>query len=173
MPVMDIAQNLNKTLRDASYPRGQMIRIHLNFQTHKTTVTKLTDNQRDYDFIKVNPAYNGKPYCIYYAVEWYHDDKTYASMAIMKHDICKNKITYWAEANVYVNEPFFIASSPSGDEDDGTIVFTANDGQKGKAIFVTLNAKTFEEIERIELPNHLPFTAHGQFVPAPQEVVVV
>ena len=28
-----------------------------------------------------------RPYCIYYAVEWWHDDKNYASMAILKHNV--------------------------------------------------------------------------------------
>lgn len=174
MAVMDLAMNRNKTLRDGSYPRGQMARIHVNLQTNKTTVTMLRDQgKKDYDFLKINPAYNGLPYCIYYAVEWYHNDKDYGSMAVLKHDICNNKTTYWAEADVYVNEPFFIANNANGEEDDGTLIFTANDGQKGKAIYVALDAKTFTEIERIELPNHLPFLAHGQFIPAKEEVVMV
>merc|ERR1712166_1082704 len=114
MPVMDIAQNLNKTLRDSSYPRGQMRRMHMDLTTQKTTVTKLTDNNKDYDFIKVNPAVNGHAYCIYYAVEWYHDDVSYASMAVMKHDICKGTKLFWSELDIYMNEPFFIANSKDG-----------------------------------------------------------
>jgi carotenoid cleavage dioxygenase-like enzyme len=133
MAVMNIKDILNKTARDTSYPRSQLIRIHMNLNTQTTTVEKLTDNDRDYDFIKINPAKNGLPYCIYYAVEWYHDDSNYADMAVMKHDTCKGTKLYWNETNVYMNEPFFIANSEDGAEDDGTLVFTANDGKKGKA----------------------------------------
>jgi len=173
MPVMDIVMNLNKTLRDNSYPRGQMRRMHMDLTTQKTTVTKLTDNNKDYDFIKVNPAVNGYAYCIYYAVEWYHDNVSYASMAVMKHDICKGTKLFWSELDIYMNEPFFIANSKGAAEDDGTLIFTANNGQTGKAVFIALDAKTFTEVERIVLPNHIPFTAHGQFIPAVSEVVVV
>merc|ERR1712066_794191 len=176
LSVMDIKTNLNKTardIRDKSNPRGQMRRFHMDFNTKKTTITKLTDNQKDYDFIKINPVKNGLPYCIYYAVEWFHDDVSYASMAVMKHDICSNKKSFWSRPNVYMNEPFFIANDAHGAEDDGTLVFTANDGNTGKAIFVALDATTFSEIEHVELPNHIPFTAHGQFVPNAAQSIVV
>ena len=73
MAVMDIEAAKNKTGRDLSQPRAQMRRMHFNLETKKTTVEKLTDNNRDYDFVKINPKYNGLPYCIYYCVEWYHD----------------------------------------------------------------------------------------------------
>lgn len=175
MAVMDISTNLNKTARDNSFPRGQMVRMHFNLQSKKTTVQKLTgNNNRDYDFLKINPGKAGLPYCIYYAVEWYHNDKDYGSMAILKHDICQDKMVYWSEPNVYLNEPFFIPDSPTGAEDAGTLIFTANDGQTGKAIFVALDARTFEQKERIELPNHMPFTAHGSFIPQkPDELIAV
>merc|ERR1712216_578392 len=166
---MDIALFLDKAARDVNTNRGTFQRIHLNNVIKKTTVEDLVHTGRTYDFFKVNPAVNGLAYCIYYAVEWFHDDKAYASMAIMKHDICNNNITYWSQANVYVNEPFFIADGKGATEDDGIIVFTAIDGGKRKAIFVVLDAKTFKEIERIELPTHIPFTAHGSFIPAPAE----
>lgn len=173
LPVMDIQQSRNKTLRDNSNPRSQMMRFHMNLQTKTTTVEHLTDNKKDYDFVKINPAKNGLPYCIYYAVEWYHDNKSYASMAVMKHNICTGKRIYWSQVDTYMNEPFFIANGNDREEDDGTLVFTANDGQKGNAIFVALDARTFTEIERIDLPTHLPFQAHGQFIPAPQSEVIM
>mmetsp|Transcript_70619 Transcript_70619/g.110507 ORF Transcript_70619/g.110507 Transcript_70619/m.110507 type:complete len:93 (-) Transcript_70619:78-356(-) len=84
----------------------------------------------------------------------------------MKHDTCNNTKTYWSAPNVYLNEPFFIPGAQSGAEDDGTIIFSANDGEKGKAIFVALDASTFKEIERVDLKHHIPFTAHGNFVPS-------
>jgi carotenoid cleavage dioxygenase-like enzyme len=172
--VMDITATQSKAARDSpNQPFGQMRRFHFDLRTKKTTIEKLTDNSKDYDFIKINNAMNGLPYCIYYAVEWFHDDRSYASMAVMKHNICTGKKTFWAQPDVYINEPFFIASAQGGSEDDGTLVFTANDGQKGKAMYVTLDAHTFQEIERIELPNHIPFTAHGQFVPSSTELIVV
>jgi len=173
-PAMDIKLFQDKSARDADTNRGALRRYHLNNVTKKTTMERLVETGRGYDFYKVNPAVNGLPYCIYYAVEWWHDDKAYASMAVMKHDICRNKITYWSENNVYVNEPFFV-SGEQGEEDEGTLIFTALDGSTGKSIFVALDARTFKELERIQLRSHIPFTAHGSFIPlnTAEETVIV
>jgi len=162
---MDINLFQDKKARDSKENLGALRRYHFNNITKSTTMERLVMTGREYDFFKINPAFNGLPYCVYYAVEWFHDDVAYASMAIMKHDICRNKISYWSEPDVYVNEPFFIGGQ-SGAEDEGTLIFTALDGAKGKSIFVALDAQTFKELERIQLPNHIPFTAHGAFVPS-------
>lgn len=174
LSVMDIQVDLNKTARDTAQPRGQIRRIFLDLETKKSTVEKLTDNTKDYDFVKTNPSKSGLPYCIYYCVEWFHNGKDYGSMAVMKHNICDDTKTFWGEADVYLNEPFFIPSqNKHAAEDDGTIIITGNDGKLGKAIFVALDAKTMNELQRIELPNHIPFTAHGQFLPTTRQKPIV
>ena len=43
------------------------------------------------DFPKVSAAVAGLPYCHYYAVEWFHDEKNYASMAVLKQDVCNSR----------------------------------------------------------------------------------
>jgi len=169
-PPLDIALFQDKKARDANTNRGALRRYHFNNITKKTSVEHLINTGRQYDFFKTNPSVNGLPYCVYYATEWFHDDKSYASMAIIKHDICQNKISYWSQRDTYVGEPFFIAGQ-SGAEDDGALVFTAIDGTKGKEIFVVLDAQSFTELERIQLPNHIPFTAHGSFIPSSAAVV--
>ena len=42
----------------------------------------------------------GLPYCVYYAVEWWHDAANYSSMAILKHDLCNGTRTYWSRPSV-------------------------------------------------------------------------
>jgi carotenoid cleavage dioxygenase-like enzyme len=172
---INIQFSLNKTLRDSKDMglRSMVRRFHLNNATGKTTVQNLTRPGFDYDFFKINPAYTGLPHCVYYAVEWFHNQKDYASMAIMKHNVCKGTKLYWSKPNVYVNEPWFISSGPGAVEDEGTLIFTANDGNAGTAKFYALDAQTFTEIQTIALPTHLPFQAHGHFVPTTAETVVV
>merc|ERR1719453_2302795 len=81
---------------------------------------------RQEDFFKINHNLWGLPYCIYYAVEWKHNDRDYASMAILKHNVCQNKKTYWNKETTYVYEPYFL---PRGNEttpdaeDDGWLFF--------------------------------------------------
>jgi beta,beta-carotene 9',10'-dioxygenase len=172
---INIKFSLNKTLRDSKdlRLRSTVRRFHLNNVTGKTTAEQLTEPGQDYDFFKINTAYTGLPHCIYYAVEWFHDRKSYASMAIMKHDVCKGKKVWWNRPNVYVNEPWFIPSSPGSAEDEGTLIFTANDGNAGTAIFVALDAQTFTELQTITLPTHLPFLAHGHFLQTSADTLLV
>ena len=45
---------------------------------------------------------------------------SYASMAILKHNICTGSKTHWSRPATYPGEPFFIASTETGAaEDDG------------------------------------------------------
>merc|ERR1719272_581884 len=91
-------------------------------------------------------------------------------MAVLKHNICNNTKTYWTKEHTYPGEPFFIATGNG--EDDGLLVFVALDGPRGASDFVILDAKTFKEVAVVQLPVHIPFTAHGQFIPkAAQEAV--
>lgn len=186
-PQLDRKLFLNKTVRDASSSKNGVTRYHLHLagplkgQTTKEALYMPVN--RFIDFPKVSAAVAGLPYCHYYATEWFHDEKNYASMAILKQDVCNSrKVTYWARDDFYPGEPFFIGGGPSGAEDDGLVVFVALDGRRKMSVFVVLDAKTMEELEVIDLPQHIPFTAHGQFVPAgaahplhsstPQAVVV-
>jgi hypothetical protein len=34
-------------------------------------------------------------YCFYYANEWFHDTVSYASMAVVKQNVCTGERTYW------------------------------------------------------------------------------
>merc|ERR1711920_797791 len=85
-------------------------------------------------------------------------------MAIRKHNVCNDKRVYWSRPDTYPGEPFFIPSM-LGEEDDGVVVFVALDGRTRKSIFVMLDGKTMKELDVIELPGVIPFTAHGNFFP--------
>jgi len=167
----NIHMTLNKTIRDANPVRATPRRYHLHMSgplAGKTTVMNFAKVPNSHsDFFKVNSRYSGKPYCHYYATQWWHDGASYASMAIMKHDVCKDQVTFWKRPNVYPGEPMFVASEKATVEDDGLVVFAAIDGVKRVSMFVTLDAKTMTEINGtdVHLASHIPFTAHGEFFP--------
>lgn len=167
--LLETAEFLNKSIRDSKVMGSKVERLHLHLSgPNKGQVTReiMSPAGRQLDFFKINQFRNGLPYCIYYAVEWFHDDQAYASMAILKHDICQNKRTYWNKQNSYPSEAFFIPTGTSEDaEDNGLLVFVALNGPRGASDFVVLNAATFEELAVVELPVHIPFLAHGQFIP--------
>lgn len=89
-------------------------------------------------------------------------------MAVLKHDMCKGTRNYWSKVHQYPSEPFFVPlknNTYPEHEDEGLLVFVVLNGNRGKSDFVILDAKTFNEMAVIELPDHIPFLAHGQFIP--------
>jgi len=169
--LLSTASQLNKTSRDTTKP-STVERIHLHLagpQKGQVTREHLGVPGRMVDFFKINHQFWGLPYCFYYGVEWFHNDKDYASMAILKHDVCRNKRTYWHKEHVYVSEPYLL---PKGKEampdmeDDGLLFFVTLNGLRKASDFVILDGKTMEEVAVVELPVHIPFLAHGQFVPS-------
>mmetsp|Transcript_28454 Transcript_28454/g.59082 ORF Transcript_28454/g.59082 Transcript_28454/m.59082 type:complete len:118 (-) Transcript_28454:56-409(-) len=96
-------------------------------------------------------------------------------MAILKHNVCENTRSYWSKPYSYPSEPYFLprgsGTTPDA-EDDGLVLFVTLDGARKASDFVILDGKTFQEIAVIQLPVHIPFLAHGQFIPkVGQEVV--
>jgi carotenoid cleavage dioxygenase-like enzyme len=160
---------LNKTERDrAAGTKVERIHLHLAGPL-KGQVTReiLSVPGRQVDFFKINHHVWGLPYCIYYGVEWFHNDQDYASMAILKHNVCDGTKTYWNKTHTYLYEPYFLpkGSGTTPDvEDDGLLFFVTVDGIRKASNFVILDGKTLQEIAVVELPVHIPFLAHGQFI---------
>jgi len=170
-PMLDIGLFLNKTARDTSTSKAGVRRFHLHLSGPQkgatTSEALLHQPMRSVEFPKINTRFTGLPYCVYYAVEWWHDNASYASMAILKHDICLGTKKYWSRPNTYPGEPFFIedTSTAAAIEDQGVLVFQALDGIQKHSIFVTLDAETMKELHVVNLAVHVPFTGHGHFIP--------
>jgi len=164
---MDIAMFLDKSQRDSNPARNVVRRLHFHFSgplTGEVTFEDFDHAAGLSDFFRVHPNYVGVPYCIYYATQWWADGENYASMAIIKHNVCTGVKTLWQRPHMYPGEPEMVPG-PSGNEEDGVVMFVAIDGKKRASKLVILDAETFEELEVMEVPTHIPFTAHGQFVP--------
>jgi len=163
-PTMDIKAAMNKTKRDASSARGVIKRYHFALagdQKGAATEEVLSLPTRTADFPRINENFAGKPYCIYYADEWFHDDTAYASMAVLKHNICTGERAYWFREDWYPSEAIFV---PKGeDEADGVLLFLAFNGRKQTSHFIVADAMNMQTLAEAELPLRIPVTAHGQF----------
>jgi beta-carotene 15,15'-monooxygenase/beta,beta-carotene 9',10'-dioxygenase len=176
---LDIPMFLNKTARDSNPSRNVVRRVHFHTLGDLVGQTTIQDFPQtpgsSSDFFRINPLHLGKAYCFYYATEWWHDGLNYASMAIIKRNVCEGGLedrAYWSRPEVYPGEPIFVPGD-GGTEDEGTLLFIALDGQKERSLFVTLDAKTMGEIAVVELPSRIPFTAHGQFFEAPKATELI
>ncbi len=107
---------------------------------------------------------NGKPY----DYVWGYDDsqsveKT-GKRGLIKIDTATQFAHTWSEDNCIADEPVFVAKPNAESEDDGVILAPVLDTKKKKSFLLILDAKKFKEIARAEVPHHIPYTLHGEYI---------
>jgi len=163
---------LNKTARDATSSSVVVVTRYLIPWSNNTVVTTelLSDSRKKTEFPKINPMFYRKKHCFYWANTWFTDLHNYASMAVIKQNVCSpgpyRKPVQWDRPHWYPSEPLMIPSKEANaTEDEGLLVFTAVNGIEGKAYLITLDAKTMEVQSEAGPFPHIPYTAHGAFYP--------
>jgi carotenoid cleavage dioxygenase-like enzyme len=148
-------------------------------------MTPISSSSVSTDFPNINKRFSGRPHCVYYAVEWFHDGISYGSMAIVKQNLCASTTTtttatatnpvlqvqapvYWYKPGYFPSEPTFVSAplntfSSVGAEDDGVIMFTVMHGATQESALVIVNATTMSTISWSNVPTTMTFTTHGQF----------
>ena len=169
--LVTVTAQLNKTARDATQPAAVQQRVKrflLPWDESVPVSTELiSDPTRKTEFPKINPNYAGRKHCFYYAINWFNDLKSYASMAVTKYDVCTGAAPLqWSKQHWYPAEPMMIPKPGAIQEDDGLVIFTAVDGVNGHAYLFTLDAETMTELSRVGPYSHIPFPAHGAFYPS-------
>jgi len=163
-PMTDIGAARTKSVRDAEKLRGVIKRYHFGLvgdQKGVATEEVLSLPGRTTDFPKINQNFAGKPYCIYYAVEWFHDDRTFGSMAVLKHNLCTGTRTYWFREDWYPSEAIFV---PNGiGESEGVLLLVVLNGRMQTSHFVVADATDMHTLAEFQLPVRIPFTGHAEF----------
>jgi carotenoid cleavage dioxygenase-like enzyme len=83
---------------------------------------------------------------------------------IVKGDLAERSASVWSEEGCFAGEPVFVASPGAEDEDDGVLLSVVLDGRTERSFLLVLDARSLEELARAEVPHHIPFGFHGQFV---------
>eukprot|EP00930_Biecheleria_cincta_P071298 TRINITY_DN58815_c0_g1_i1.p1 TRINITY_DN58815_c0_g1~~TRINITY_DN58815_c0_g1_i1.p1 ORF type:complete len:536 (-),score=83.86 TRINITY_DN58815_c0_g1_i1:278-1858(-) len=166
-PLAYVEPTANKSERDSSYSKFTMRRYHLHLNGPKSgqvTSEILSDPSASTEFVRINEAFKTRPYCFYYANEWFHKGSAaLGAMAVVKQDMCTGRRYYWARPAHYPSEPVYV---PRGDgEDDGSLLFSSLDGTTGKSSLIVVDAKNLAEIAAVELPTRLPYTMHPTWFP--------
>lgn len=91
----------------------------------------------------------------------------------MKLDLERNTAASWREKGCYPGEPVFVPAPETANEDDGVILSVVLDTRKGASFLVILDASTFGELARAELPHHIPFGFHGNYLAERHEPLMV
>jgi carotenoid cleavage dioxygenase-like enzyme len=84
---------------------------------------------------------------------------------LVKVDIQTRETKTWTEENCYPGEPIFVPKPDRMTEDDGVILSVVLDAKRGTSFLLVLNATTFEEISRAEIPQPVLIGYHGMYLP--------
>ena len=102
-----------------------------------------------------------KNYTFLYAVGM--DSVTNFTDRLIKINVQSKDFVTWFEKNCHPGEPIFVARPESNNEDDGVILSVVLDYDKRRSFLLILDAHSFKEIARAEVPHHIPFGIHGQY----------
>jgi beta,beta-carotene 9',10'-dioxygenase len=84
---------------------------------------------------------------------------------IVKVDIETGQSQTWFEENRYPGEPVFVPAPDRKYEDDGVVLSVVLDADKGSSFLLVLDAQTFTEQARAEIPQPVLFGYHGAYFP--------
>ena len=86
--------------------------------------------------------------------------------ALVKVDLEQHASTSWYEAGCYPGEPVFVATPEATAEDDGVLLSVVLDAKQAASFLLILDAASFREVARAEVPHPIPFGFHGNYFAA-------
>ena len=141
---------------------GEFRRYYISKKDSSVKYDVITDALIEFPRINYY-ASNTKDYNFVYAASLDKNNKINFFDRLVKINISNNTYETWREENCYPGEPVFIPSPNSSSEDDGVIMSVILNSEKNNSFLLILDAKSFKEIARAEVPHHIPFGFHGQF----------
>lgn len=80
---------------------------------------------------------------------------------LVKIDVADGSTRTWDEDGCHPGEPVFVRE-PRGDEEDGGVCLSVVlDGRSCTSFLLVLDAASFDEVARAEVPQHIPYGFHG------------
>jgi carotenoid cleavage dioxygenase-like enzyme len=93
-----------------------------------------------------------------------HSEQVQFLDEITKIDVETGDALVWREPGRFPGEPVFVPCPDPDDEDDGVLLSIVLDTDAGTSLMLVLDAADLEEIARAQLPHHVPFGFHGQYL---------
>lgn len=103
---------------------------------------------------------NTRPYRYFYGCGFRH----LVGDSLLKMDLKDKTLKVWYQEGFYPSEPVFVPSPDAADEDDGVILSVVLTPSQDKGTFLlVLDAKTFQELGKANVPVNMPYGFHGTY----------
>jgi beta,beta-carotene 9',10'-dioxygenase len=146
---------MDKKVIPTSELRRYEIRLHSNSVEYKIVHDMLElprinyrrSNMKDYDFVYATGIHSIGDF----------------TNRLIKISVKSKNFVVWSEKDCHPGEPVFVARPGGVPEDDGLVLSVVLNSNKGNSFLLVLNAQSFEEIARAEVPHYIPYGIHGQY----------
>eukprot|EP00931_Biecheleriopsis_adriatica_P055561 TRINITY_DN32885_c0_g2_i1.p1 TRINITY_DN32885_c0_g2~~TRINITY_DN32885_c0_g2_i1.p1 ORF type:complete len:543 (+),score=100.95 TRINITY_DN32885_c0_g2_i1:22-1629(+) len=136
-------------------------RLHSN-GSYEQSLTVPDEPSIDVELPVVNPAVTGKKYCTFWAVQFSTGNRSFASTAVVKRNLCTGeKLTEPFREGFYISEHAFVPRPGGTDEEDGVLLGLVFDGQRQESAVRLLDAKTLVQLATAPLGMKVPFPIHA------------
>ncbi|SEQ02380.1 carotenoid oxygenase family protein [Microlunatus flavus] len=105
----------------------------------------------------------GRPYRFVYGVGTPESLTTTFSDRLVKVDVEDGRSRTWAQPGCWPGEPVLVRDPTSAAEDAGVVLSVVLDSRRRRSFLLALDAGTFREVARAEVPDVLPLGFHGQW----------
>ena len=148
---------------DTKLPFGLLKRFRIPLQGKNITSEILSDACIELPVIDTPEQTNPAAYRYVYADSVNPEDRTGFYNQLVKVDIKGEKHSSWYNSGSYPGEPVFVGRPGRQQEDDGVILSVVLDENSTNPFLLILDAGSFTEIARAEIPQSILFGYHGAF----------
>ncbi|MGK7392642.1 MAG: carotenoid oxygenase family protein [Candidatus Cyclobacteriaceae bacterium M2_1C_046] len=146
---------------DGNVTAGNLWRFKLSLDNGSISKKVVSDSLMDLPRINYEKV-NCRPYRYVYAAGIQIPGNFFDSL--IKVDVETGEVKVWKEDNCFPGEPVFVEKPGANKEDDGVILSIVLDAESNSSFLLILDAKNFKEAARAEVPQHITFGFHGQFI---------
>jgi carotenoid cleavage dioxygenase-like enzyme len=105
--------------------------------------------------------FNGRPYRYAYGASA-NAPGEFLNVAL-KLDVQERSFEVWQEEGCYPSEPVFVRAPDAEAEDHGVALSVVLDTRARNSFLLVLDAESWTEVARAQVPQHVPLGFHGQF----------
>jgi beta,beta-carotene 9',10'-dioxygenase len=139
-------------------------RFHISLAEKHVSQSELVID--DVEFPRINDIFNGCPYRFVYVVDGRDEvapGDEVQHLTVSKVDLVTHNRVFWYEEDCMCDEPVFVGAPTNETEDDGVVLTIVSNTKKNTSFLLVLDAKSFTEISRSELPMFVPRGLHARF----------
>lgn len=151
---------LDRLRAGKSLPDTELARFRLDLRSRSLRRERLTDASVELPRINYGLC-NERPHRYVWGV---NSGESGFVERIVKVDVDDGATSAWSRPGCFPSEPVFVARPDAAIEDDGVLLSVVLDTECESSFLLVLDAANLEEVASAEVPHHIPFSFHGQFV---------